>query len=281
MHQPTRLDDETLRTAADLRLVVTDMDGTLLDADGQVPESLWPLLDVMADRDITFCPASGRQRATLERSFARTGRPLTCIADNGTVLAHDGQVIATTPVDPSVVTTVVERVRDLTARGADLGVVVCQADDALVERSDEAFMTQVGIYYAHHQVVDDLLADPGQAVKVAVLDFGCAETGVHPHLRDLEERYAVTVSGQHWVDVMDAGATKGAALATLQQRLGIGSHQTVVFGDYLNDLTLMDHADMSFAMANAHDDLVSAARFVAPSHTDHGVVTTLTRLLGV
>ena len=58
-----------------IRLVVADMDGTLLDADGVVPDRLWPLLDLMRERGIAFCPASGRQYATLLRALllARRG----------------------------------------------------------------------------------------------------------------------------------------------------------------------------------------------------------------
>ena len=44
--------------ADDLRLVVSDMDGTLLDGDGNIPSQLWPLLETMRDRAIAFVPVS-------------------------------------------------------------------------------------------------------------------------------------------------------------------------------------------------------------------------------
>jgi hydroxymethylpyrimidine pyrophosphatase-like HAD family hydrolase len=53
----------------------------------------------------------------------------------------------------------------------------------------------------------------------------------------------------------------------------------VVFGDYLNDLEMLDAADWSFAMTNAHPDVLRRARYVAPSNTELGVLRTIARLL--
>ena len=57
---------EGVTSAEDLRLIAVDMDGTLLDAEGRVPDALWPLLEELRERDIHFAPASGRQLATLQ-----------------------------------------------------------------------------------------------------------------------------------------------------------------------------------------------------------------------
>ena len=71
------------------------------------------------------------------------------------------------------------------------------------------------------------------------------------------------------------------ALRRVQQTLGITSAQTMVFGDFLNDLELMDAAEYSFAMENAHPLLRERARFVAPPNTENGVVRTITAALGL
>lgn len=55
--------------------------------------------------------------------------------------------------------------------------------------------------------------------------------------------------------------------------------QTLLFGDYLNDLEMLEEATYSYAMANAHPRVIERARFVAPSNRDLGVITTLRRLL--
>ena len=64
----------------DIRLVTVDMDGTLLDGDHRIPDSLWSLLPQLRDRGILVCPASGRQHATLAAQFARVADDLVIIA---------------------------------------------------------------------------------------------------------------------------------------------------------------------------------------------------------
>ena len=45
----------------DIKLVISDLDGTLLDGKSQFPPEFWPLLEQMRQRGVLFAPASGRQ----------------------------------------------------------------------------------------------------------------------------------------------------------------------------------------------------------------------------
>ena len=54
----------------DIRLVVADMDGTLLDEHSEIPQGFWPMLARLRSRGVEFVPASGRQYATLRAMFA-------------------------------------------------------------------------------------------------------------------------------------------------------------------------------------------------------------------
>lgn len=262
----------------DLRLVVTDMDGTLLDGDGEVPAGLWPLLADMHARGITFVPASGRQYATLARQFQHVTEGIAFIAENGNLVMHDDAEVSATLLDRQ---TVIEVVRTLRAvDGLDIGFVLCGKRSAYVERTDDIFVEQALTYYAALEEVPDVLAVADDVLKIAVLDFGDAETGAGSVLDRFRSSHQVVVSGKHWVDVMNPAASKGRALAQLQQRLGVTAAQTVVFGDYLNDLEMLDEAEWSFAMANAHPQVHERARYGAPSNLDAGVITVLTELLG-
>ncbi len=114
---------------------------------------------------------------------------------------------------------------------------------------------------------------------MALFDFGSAERTTAPALAPFAATHQVVVSGEHWVDVMNRTADKGAALRRLQRDLGITPAQTLVFGDYLNDLEMLDAAEWSFAMANAHPEVIGRARHLAPSNNDNGVLRTIARLL--
>jgi hypothetical protein len=83
------------------------------------------------------------------------------------------------------------------------------------------------------------------------------------------------------VDVLSPTANKGRAVRRLQEELGVTPDQTMVFGDFLNDLEMMDAATWSFAVANAHPLLKARARFVAPANNANGVVRTVRAVLGL
>lgn len=263
----------------DIRLVVTDMDGTLLDGAGAIPGGLWPLLEELRRRGVLFSPASGRQYATLARQFAEAADGMVFVAENGTYVVRDGVELGSDPLDTAVAARVIETTRRLAADGVDVGAVLCGKNSAYVERTDEAFLAEAGRYYALLHTVEDLTAVDDEFLKVALYDFGPVERSTAPALAPLTSTHQVVVSGEHWVDIMNATANKGAAIRRLQQELGITPAQTMVFGDYLNDLEMLDTAEWSFAMANAHPEVLRRARHVAPPNTENGVLSTITRLL--
>ena len=79
---------------------------------------------------------------------------------------------------------------------------------------------------------------------------------------------------------MADGVDKGTAVEALQRGLGVTPAQTVAFGDFHNDLGMLARAEWSFAMANAHPDVLREARHLAPPNTEQGVLRVLEALLG-
>ncbi len=262
-----------------LRLVVSDMDGTLLDGDGRVPDAFWPLLERLREQGVLFVPASGRQYAALTREFAADGDGLAYIAENGNYVVKDGAELASSALAPEDVRDLVTTLRELDPQQHDVGVVLCGKRSAYVERTDAAFVEQAGRYYAALDQVPDLLTVDDDVLKVAVYDFDDPVTGAAAALARFEETHQVVVSSPQWVDVMVPGVDKGTAVRHLQDALGITPAQTAVFGDYLNDLDMMDSGEWSFAVANAHPEVRERARYDAPANTDHGVLAVLARLL--
>ena len=263
----------------DIRLIAVDMDGTLLDGEGHIPDELWPLLDELDERGILFAPSSGRQLATLRRSFDHARDDVVYIAENGAYVVRGDEEIGSDAIDPDFAASVIRRVRTLRDDGFDVGLVVCGKRSAYIERADPSFRAECEKYYAKLEVAGDLLDVDDQVLKLAIFDFAVAETSAALQLADLRATHQVVVSGEHWIDVMNPGVNKGVALERLQAALGIDRAQTAAFGDYLNDLELLDAAGYSFAMANAHPDVIARARHRAPSNVDRGVITTIRRLL--
>ena len=272
---------ELRELGTDIRLVAVDMDGTLLDANHEVPASIWPLVAELGRRGILWCPASGRQYATLARDFAPAEAQTVIIAENGAFVVRDGVEISSDTMTRDVVVEAVGIGRRLAAEGLPVGTVVCAKRTAYIESTDQDFRAEVDRYYASVTVVDDVLAVDDGTLKVALHDAGPAAETTYPAVAHLAEAHQVVVSGAHWVDVMNRDTHKGAALRAVQEATGITSAQTVAFGDYLNDLHLLGAADLSFAMANAHPRIREAARFGAPANTEDGVARVLAGLLGM
>ena len=281
--------DPARYAGADLRLAAVDMDGTLLDDDKNFPPGMDELLDQMDARGVTFAPASGRQVWTLIDMFP--GRPgMTVIGENGGIVMRDGVEVSSSPLDAPTVREVIRLVRDATSGpdGIDGGLVMCGKQFAYVERTDEGFVEGVMPYYHRTKRVEDQNAiidaiEAGQIddaiVKLAVYVIGPVEPLAQATLANFADTHQYAISGANWADLQVQGVDKGSAVRDLQRFLGVERAQTAVFGDAGNDLSMMGVADLSFAMANASADVVEAARFVAPSNNEAGVIQVLRALL--
>lgn len=271
-----RLDE--LPTDLDVRLVVSDMDGTLLDDRGEVPASFWPLLERMRGVGVVFAPASGRQSATLTHMFRTQIAGMPLIAENGTYVVRDGVEISSATLAPESWRAIVRAVR-AAASDFDLGVVVCGKRAGYLERTDQGFVQACAPYYASLEFVEDQLAVTDDIIKLAIYDFDDAEKSL-PTFARFRDGHQVVVSGRNWIDIMRAGVNKGTAVRALQAKLGVTRAQTVAFGDFFNDIEMLDEADWSFATANAHATIREHARFLAPDNSHEGVVQVLDRLMG-
>lgn len=264
----------------DLRLVVADMDGTLLDGEGRVPSRFETVMARMREHGVVFMPASGRQLANLRATLGSAIAESPVIAENGTIVVQGDAEIHRETITRSDAVAAVRTARALREQGFDVGPVIATRDRAYVDRIDERFVRQCAFYYAALEPVEDVLdLALDNVLKIAVYAFGDAESECYGPLSAAVPGVQTVVSGVHWVDMMARTASKGRALAAVQERLGINPAQTAVFGDYLNDAELYDYSELSFAMANAHPGILSRARYIAPANTDDGVLRTIETLL--
>lgn len=265
-----------LATRPDIRLVVTDLDGTLLDDAREIHDEFWPLADELFARGIAFCPASGRHFYSLREKFAPIAEEVTFIASNGAHVVTGGETVLADCLAPDVAAGVVERVRDLTGAWA----VLCGARSAYIESTEDRFVSWIRPHYPALTFVGDLTQVDDDVLSVGIFDTRVAEEHSLPALADLASGTRLMATDPHWVDVVSPTADKGRAVRRVQEILGVSPDQTMVFGDYLNDLEMMATATYSFAMANAHPLLKERATWTAPTNSANGVVRTVWTMLG-
>ncbi|MDC7108713.1 Cof-type HAD-IIB family hydrolase [Corynebacterium afermentans] len=253
------------------RLIALDMDGTLLDGDGRVPDAFWPLLETARSRGITLAPASGRQLATLQQMFPDCED---FIAENGAVVARGGEVVSTTALPEAPVQRLLSALPNAPFAAH---AVVCAPSVAATAALPPAVDAEVDKYYASRTLLGDGSASP--TIKIALYVESDAERDAYPWVRELVPELRAVVSGKHWVDLMHPDADKGLALAQLAEAMGVAMSETAAFGDYLNDLGMLRAAGHAVAMGNAHEDVKAVADEVVGTNTDGAAVARLAKWL--
>lgn len=260
---------------AKIKFVATDMDGTLLNSKKEIHEEFYEVFREMREKDIIFAAASGRQYYSLLETFDNIKDDMMFIAENGTFVVYKGKEIVTNSLD-----------RDLAMELINIGrkidesyVVLCGKNSAYIESDDDRLVNEVSKYYKRYKIVDDITTINDEILKVTICDFRGSEENSNNYFVEYRDKAQVTVSGDIWLDITAKNINKGVAIREIQELLGINYEETVVFGDYLNDLEMMESGYYSYAMENAHDDLKKVARFIAKSNDENGVVEAIKELI--
>lgn len=252
------------------------MDGTLLDPTHQLSPDFYPLFKALRAKGILFAAASGRQYYNLVNVLKPIKEEVIFLAENGSYVEYQGDVLFIQALDAALTRDLLQKARTIPG----VNIVLCGVTSAYVENTSPEFMAHVELYYDQLTVVDDLLqVTDDQFLKIALCDVAGAEGNSNTYFQQEKEHLQVTVSGKIWLDICHKLANKGRAVEVVQQKFGITSEETMAFGDYLNDLTMMQKAHYSYAMENAHPAIKAAARFTAKSNSEHGVVEVLRQLV--
>lgn len=252
-----------------IKLIASDMDGTLLGHDGHLPTDFAETFATMQASGVLFSAASGRQYYNLLEKFADYKDEMVFLAENGTLVMYQGQELYAHDLPLTIARELIQ-----VGRSVDNAfVILCGKNAAYIEKTDAKFIAEVEKYYARYEIVADLCAVEDTVLKVTMCDFTDSETNSLPAFAKYVDQLQVSVSGHIWLDVTNQGANKGKAIAAMQAHFGISFEETMVFGDFLNDLELMSSGYHSYAMANAHPDLKIAARFVSEWSNEERAVT--------
>jgi len=267
-----------------IRLVATDLDGTLLNSDSAVSPRTREALDAARARGIRVVPVTARQPIGLQQVAAGAGFDDWALCGNGAYGVHlaTGEHLFAQEIPSAVQQELAEA----------LGRVIPDLVFASVRDVGESFVAQHG--YAELAQLSDHKRDPATMGGVPLADVLAAPSLKlvirHPSVpipeifAALQELgltgFEATLSGAPFVEVMAEGVTKATGLAQLCTHLGIDRTEVVTFGDALNDLEMLHWAGLGIAMPDAESAVQDAADEVAPaSNDDDGVALVIERLL--
>jgi len=257
-----------------IKLIITDLDGTLLNDSKEFSNIFWQTEELIHEKGILFSIASGRQFYNLAEKFAKIKDRTLFIAENGTYVSFKGEEIFVNALSKEEV----HRLIGLGKQLSDTHMIVCGKNSAYTESANSKFLGEARKYYSKLKVVNDLYEVEDDVLKVTICDFSGTEKH-YPFFQHLEKEYQIALATKIWIDFTHLSANKGTAIAKVQNQLGITFDETMVFGDYLNDLEMMRSAKYSYAMKNAHPKIVETANFITEfDNNNEGVERTIRKV---
>ncbi|UOQ46365.1 Cof-type HAD-IIB family hydrolase [Halobacillus salinarum] len=275
-----------------MKLMTIDLDGTLLNSRHELGEENIKAIKAAQQQGIEIVIATGRAEFDVRQVFEGTGVRTWVIGANGaTIHKPDGSRFADVPIqrkdaedilaflskkqyyyevfsDTAIYTPLngrelleVELDRVLSANPEE--------DRDRLKQAMERQFSQTG--FSHVNSYEEILEADVPMYNILAFSFEKEKLEKDQekfrHYPDL----TLVTSAEHNFEFEHGDASKGIALEKLARELGISLGDTAAIGDSPNDLSMIETASHTAAMANAHPDVKNAADFLTKSNDEHGV----------
>lgn len=258
-----------------IKLVVTDMDGTLLNSKHEVSTRFLEVFKQLKQQNIKFVAASGRPYYSIIEKLHSIKEDITIVAENGGLVIQNNTVLLANVIKPEKL----PELFNLVTQIKDTYPIFCNKHQAFIIRASGDLVATFSEYYTDYTLIDSFDEIMDEVIKIALYHSTDSETNIFPYVKHLKPELNVVVSGKHWVDISEAITNKGNALTFLQNHFNIKPSETMAFGDFNNDLEMLKCADYSYAMANAHPDVKAIANYATKSNDAFGVEVVLEDLI--
>lgn len=248
-------------------MVVTDMDGTLLNSNHEVSDQFFELFKELKSKGILFVAASGRQYNSIVDKLYTIKDDIIVIAENGGFAMKQEIEILATPLDKYHVEKILSTLNTI----PNIHPVLCGKHKAYISGNSDEFTEKLSEYYTAFEVLDNLNDFDSEVIKIAIYHFDSSEQYIYPFVKHFEDELKVKVSGENWLDISNMNAHKGYALEKVMKSYNLYSNEVMVFGDYNNDLEMLALSDYGFAMENAHPNVKKVAKYSTLSNDENGV----------
>jgi HAD superfamily hydrolase (TIGR01484 family) len=262
-----------------VKLVATDLDGTLLRSDLTVSERTVRALRAASAGGMLVALVTGRPPRWLQRVYDQLGAPFPAVCANGAVVYDPAtdEALHVNPLLPEVLGEVCKRLRAAvpSARFAveieDGRTLRHELEYPLRADSDDpavrpvASLAELTSVAAVKLLVRAGRRDPDEFTSLVAGCLGGLAEATHSSFGGL-------------VEISAAGVTKAAGLAWVCERHGVPASDVVAFGDMPNDLPMLGWAGRAVAVANAHPAVLAAADEVTAANDEDGVAAYLEAL---
>ena len=228
-----------------IRLIASDLDGTLLDENGMLPEETFSTIEKLTSMGIVFAAASGRQYGNLLRLFGPVAKHMAFVTENGSFNVVDGHEAGVIAIDDISAR---EAISDLEALNMNLLVSskqCCYMLDCNRRFTDDIIYrlrNTVTIIHSWDEITEPITKVSGQI-----------DCGVEQFAPALVEKWGnhltATISGKEWFDI--TAAHKGMGILSLMKHMVLKPEEVMAFGDNYNDVTMLNSVGYPFLMEHA------------------------------
>lgn len=260
-----------------IKLVASDMDGTLLDESSHVPEETFGLIHELHERGVRFVASSGRRYDTLRWFFGPVADEISYVASLGTQVYADGRLL-----DREVFSTLsVQRLFETCHMFDCLHLAVYEDSATYLIDDLSAYISELDKDLGTATRVYDPPSPEVNIIKAAV----CCD---RPELitemayvleRELGDWFTFLPSGSRWIDVTPAHLSKATGLAQVMRYFGVERDEVMAFGDSMNDYQMLRFVGHPVVVENARYSLKQVAERVIGPNTAHSVQAALRELL--
>ena len=275
-----------------IRLLAIDIDGTLLDSRGRLPDAHKEALAEASARGVAIALVTGRSFHFTHHVTDAVDLPLTLIVNNGAVVKRpDGTTLMRHMLPRDTARRVLEGISGFD----DSVALVFDRDDErqiVFEHMDWTHPNRKGYYErnkayiaAASPLVHAIDEDP---IQVMFNGSVAPMRALASALRALPaaDRFSVALTEYEprdfsLLDVNGAGCTKGSALSRWAGANGFARDEVMAVGDNLNDVTMLEFAGTAVVMGNAAPELKALGFQVTGTNDEDGLATAIRASLGM
>ncbi|WP_454378632.1 HAD family hydrolase [Streptococcus sp. Marseille-Q6504] len=266
----------------DIRVIATDMDGTLLDPKGQLDlPRLEKILDKLDQCDIRFVIATGNEVHRMRQLLGHLAERVVLVVANGARIFENNELIQAQTWDDAMVDKALAHFK---GRECQDQFVVTAMNGGFVKKGTvftelDKFMTPEMIekLYQRLNFVDEFDSSLfGGVLKMSMVVGEERLDSVLQEVNDLfDGRVRAVSSGYGCIDILQDGIHKAWGLVELLKRWNLKPEQIMAFGDSENDIEMLELAGISYSMENAEEAVKRVTTKVAPANSQAGVYKVL------
>ena len=265
-----------------IKALAFDLDGTLLAPGAVLTDRTIKAVKGCIGRGIRIIISTGRAVEAVERFRQPLGADGPMVYFNGAIVADmpAGAVLSSTLLDKTSADFCVELSREtgaycqlyLPVGGSSRTVLMAEWDGP--ER--QMYFEHTGLLSELGDLKETLRQYPDGCIKAAFLAEPDAQAGLRPKLAErLGKSVYVTNTMRTFLEIMDAGASKGRGLQFAMEHLSLKSEEVIAFGDDENDIPMFSAAGFSVAPGNAKEAVKAHVDLVVGPNTEDGVAVFL------